>query len=165
MPLAWLDPAITVGKSLGEFVIGKLRNYATKRLKEGDVQCQQIRDVLITELREINSKLDAFAYRELKSSISFMKDGLNALEMAIGESPDDLEDQIVDSRSEVCEGAILAPPSGRSIILSESRLAEAKRWFEAAIIDSTRAFHNTGLTIEDIIMACRLRIISRVCQF
>ena len=66
------------------------------------------------------------------------------------------------SRSEVHEGAILEVPSGSRITISESRLAEARKWFEEAIMDSTRAFNNEGLTIEDIIMACRPRIISRV---
>ena len=162
MSFAVLDAAIAVGKSLAGFLIEKSRNFAAKRLQGGDVHSEEIRTVLITELREINSKLDAFARRELKSSITFMKDGFIALEMAMGESPGDLEDQNIYRRSEVHEGAILAVPSGRRIVISQSRLGEARRWFEEAIIHSTRAFQNEGLTIEDIIMACSLRIISRV---
>lgn len=162
MSFGCLDPAITLGSRLAGSFIDWGRNFAAKRLEGGDVLSEQIRKALITELREINSKLDAFARRELKSSISFMNAGFIALEMAIDQSPSDLEDRNVDRPGELHEGTILALPSRRRITLSEYRLAEARRWFEQAIINSTQVFHNKGLTIEDIIVACRLRIISRV---
>ena len=78
MSFVLLDPAIiTVGIRFAGVLIDKSRNLAAKHLQGGDVQSEEIRSVLITELGEINSKLDAFARRELKSSISFMKEGLS----------------------------------------------------------------------------------------
>ena len=138
------------------------RNLVGRNLEGGDVVNEEIRTTIITELQEITSKLDALSYRELKSSISFIRDGFIALGMAFRHV--DSKDRNVEGPNEVDEGVILALrlSTAELSVRSEEHVAEAKRWFQTSLEHATRAFNNAGLPIQDIIMACRLRIISRV---
>ena len=163
MPIPWpIKLAIEVAHCLVDFSIKKGRNVVANRLVGGDVVNEEIRTGLITELREINSKLDAFSYRELKSSVSFIKDGFTALGDEFTALDGESEGRNVERPSEVHEGVILALRSSTTElgVPSKKHVAYAKECFKTSLEYATTAFNNEGLTIQDIIIACRLRIIS-----
>ena len=165
MPIPWpIKLAIEMAHCLVDFSIKKGRNVVANRLVGGDVLNEEIRTGLITELHEITSKLDAFSCRELETSISYIQDGFIALEMPINVRHPESEDRNVERPSEVHEGVILALRSSIAElgVLSEKHVADAKECFKTSLGHATMAFNNKGLTMQDRIIACRLRIISKV---
>ena len=160
MPFPWVKIALTFAEwLLFDIAVKRGRDATAKRLRGGDVFTEDVRDGIITDLREITTKLDAFAYRELKASISIIKDGFVALEAATDKTVPIAEMPNVDD-----EGIILALrlSVAEVNVRSEKDLNDAKDSFKTSLEMATLAFNNEGLKIQDIIVGCKLRIISRV---
>ena len=64
----------------------KFRDTTADKLKEGDLTDEKCRQLIVRELDDIKSKLDALIRKDLLSSVEFFRDGMNYLEMAIQES-------------------------------------------------------------------------------
>ena len=61
----------------------KLRDTTADKLKEGDLTDEKCRQLIVRELNDIKSKLDALIRKDLLSSIEFFRDGMNYLGMAL----------------------------------------------------------------------------------
>ena len=57
-------------------LVKKGRQSLSEKLKRGDVTNQQLRSWIVSEIDDVKSKLEAFARRDLKTSVSFFKEGL-----------------------------------------------------------------------------------------
>ena len=56
--------------------IKKGRDLVAEKLREGDVDDERFRGLIVREIEDIKSKLDSIALRDLLTSVSFFKEGL-----------------------------------------------------------------------------------------
>ena len=57
-------------------LVNKGRNVAAEKLKEGDVTNEQLCNLIVSELDDVQSKLEGIARKDLLTSIGFFKEGL-----------------------------------------------------------------------------------------
>ena len=57
-------------------LLKKGRQSLSEKLIHGDVTNQQLRRWIVSEIDDVKSTLEAFARRDLKTSVSFLKEGL-----------------------------------------------------------------------------------------
>ena len=84
-------PCIIVSSVLNlalELLCEKVGNFAANNLKDGDVTHQEWRKSIVRELNDITTKLDGLARKDLLSSISFLREGLCLLNLALPEAAD-----------------------------------------------------------------------------
>ena len=164
----------------------KLRDHTASRLKGGDLNDEKCRQIVVRELDDIKSRLDALAKKDLGASLSFFKEGVTRLYGSLETSHEYCDDpntspQPVKDQSEV-EGATAMPPVtqaehdvvqkvselskliGNLNIASQERYKSAKKSFEEAKRLATEAFNNGSLRPEDRIMSSKLRITSRILE-
>ena len=164
----------------------KLRDYAANRLKEGDLNEEKCRQIVVRELDDIKTKLDNLARKDLLASLSFFKEGVTRLYGSLETSDYEACDpstptEPLEDQSEV-EGATAMPPVtqsehdvaqrvsdlsefiGNLNIASQERYASAKESFVDAKRLATEAFNNGTLSTEDRIMSSKLRIASRILE-
>ena len=157
----------------------KLRTYAAGKLEDGGLTDQKLRSLIVREFDEIRSKLDAISRADLLTSISSLQEGIISLMMSYDESFDSGNPSTsklpsagtcsVESKpsllSVTVEDAMtLANAIGKMKIESNSRLKSAKKSLEKAGDKASDAFHNTSLSIEERILATKVRIASRILQ-
>jgi hypothetical protein len=168
-------------------LFSKARDAAASELSEGDLTDENFRVVIVREIDEINKKLDALARKDLLSSLQFLKEGLNRLAMAVQKksmnsdtpttsqnvqamtSPAVAELVSVDgastSQQRLNQAFTISNAVARKLeVVSPKRLANAKESFKDSRKDATRAFANEALSIDDRIMATKLRIVSRILE-
>ena len=151
--------------------VGLLWNKAldstASNLKDGDVTDVKIRQVIVRELTNINTKLDCISRKDLSSSYCFLKEGVDLLNDAIDKSK--LEHPAV--RNETCDEldilneALELPEAMEKIkINSKKEFESATMRFRDARIKATEAFSNEALDIDDRIFAAKLRIVSEILE-
>ena len=59
-----------------DLLVSKVRDKATEILKDGDVTDQKFHSLIVKEIDEIKSKLDALSKKDLEASISFFEEGV-----------------------------------------------------------------------------------------
>ena len=64
-------------------LLKKGRQSASKKLRDGDVADEQLRSLIVDEMDNVNSKLDAMARKDLGASISHFKQGVILLNKAM----------------------------------------------------------------------------------
>ena len=73
--------------SVFKFTIGlaatKARNVLAERLKEGDVADQKFRDLIVSDIKDIKSKLDALSRKDLGAAVDYFETGLRFLNDAV----------------------------------------------------------------------------------
>nr|XP_058966278.1 uncharacterized protein LOC131792877 [Pocillopora verrucosa] len=150
-------------------LVNKGRDKATEILKDGDVTDQRFRSLIVREIDDIKSKLDALSRRDLEASISFFEEGIALLYEVF---------DIVKSRNE--RGAATAQAaSDEAFSLVEGirkleltgldeyatrKLSTAKERFKDARRVATRAFKNEGLKTYDRILAMKYRVIATILE-
>ena len=163
----------------------KARNVAVDKLYEGDLTDESVRGLIVREIYQVKEKLDALARKDLLSSVSFLKEGLLRLSMA-------LDKKSINSDTSASQNvpAIPSPLEGLAAVDGEStsqqhwndaftasntverqfevgfpeRLLKAKESFEESRKEATGAFSNEALSIDDRIIATKLRIVSRIFE-
>ena len=165
-----MSPIVT---TLFEATIGLLlnkgRDQAAEILKDGDVTDQKFHSLIIREIKEINSKLDALSKKDLKTSSSFFQEAIESLYEVF---------DIVKSTNE--RGTATAQAAGDQALspvevirrldltdLNESAtrtLSAAKKRFEDARKEATRAFNNEGLKTSDRILAMKYRVMATIFE-
>ena len=164
-------------KNSAGFLLNKGRQLAAEKLKDGDVTNQKLRSVIVDKLYDLSCKIDTFAQGDLKTSVSFFKEGLVFLKDALS-----TEISETDRRAEGREAK--SPPTFPGIIttvvdnlpvlvkklrdlnladLDESRrkaLLNAEKKLDNANCKATAAFHNDTLTPSDRIVAMALRLMA-----
>ena len=58
------------------WLVNKGRNVTAERLKEGDVADQKIRDLIVREVKDIESKLDDLSRNDLLAAVDYFKTGI-----------------------------------------------------------------------------------------
>ena len=168
----------------------KLRDHTAHKLKEGDPTDEKCRQLIVRELDEVKDMLHDISRKDLLSSISFLKEGVQLLNFSLDEStdeepgtsdvnerPGDVEyaagstlrllkswKHHEDSHFEEEAGREISRVTGSSDIISKERFISAKSSFGDARKEATRAFNNKTLNTEDRILACKLRMISRILE-
>ena len=155
---------VTIG-----LLVNKGRDKAAEILKDGDVTDQRFHSLIVREIDDIKSKLDALSRKDLEASISFFEEGIALLYEVF---------DIVKSRNE--RGAATAQAAcdeAFSLVegitrleltgLDESatrKLSTAKERFKDARREATRAFKNEGLKTYDRILAMKYRVMATILE-
>jgi hypothetical protein len=170
-------------------ISNKLRDYGAEKLQDGGLTDQKFRGLIVRELDDIKSKLDAISRNHLCASISFLQQGIQRLNMSFGESSEsenpstsELPNDVKQSQStkKACAGVsltdkkpaqqsvsvedalTLANAIGKLKIESNERFEFANKSFEDAGKEATRAFHNVALSTDERILASKVRIASGI---
>ena len=157
------------------FLCGKARDSAAKKLKDGDLTDQKLREIIVKDLTDIKSKLDCLSLKDLDSSYSFLKEGVRLLNLALdktnkdekaSEGPSNEATRIVnDSASDVLNAVLSLPRVIERLKISSGKLfVSAEDCFKASREAATHAFNNKSLSIKDRIMACKLRVAARILE-
>ena len=64
----------------------KARDSAATKLQHGDVTDSKIREIVVRKLNDIKAKLDAFSRKDLLSSYSFLREGVELLNVCLDRS-------------------------------------------------------------------------------
>lgn len=169
-------------------LLNKGRDWAAKKLKEGDLTDEKFRSLIVREIDDIKSKLDGLSRKDLLASISFFKEGISILyevfekenrkgnwtaraaqATAGGTGEENLEVNLASSATGGVKTVSLAKE------LSNMRLADldeftrealsgAKRRFEDARRKATEAFGNEALNASDRILAMVLRVMGTILE-
>ena len=160
-------------------ISNKLRTFGAEKLEDGGLTDQKLHDLIVREFDEIKSKLHAISRTDLLTSISSLQEGIISLLLSYGESFESgnpstskfpsagtcsVESKPSLSSVSVEDAIILANAIGKMKIESNSRLESAKKSLEKAGDKASDAFHNTSLSIEERILAAKVRIASRILQ-
>ena len=151
-------------------ISNKLRTYGAEKLQDGGLTDQKFRGWIVRELDDIKSKLDAISRKDLCASISFLQQGVQRLNMSLGES--ELSSPGASSTNtkpaqpsvSVEDAVALANAIGKLRINSHELFDLAKESFKEAGKEATVAFHNAALSTEDRILASKVRIASGILE-
>ena len=152
-----------------DLLVSKVRDKAAEILKDGDVTDQKFHSLIVKEIDEIKSKLDALSKKDLEASISFFEEGVVLLYEVF---------KIANARGEC--GAETAQAACNETIpfierisrleltgLDESatrKLSTAKKRFGDARREATRAFKNGGLKTSVRILAMKYRVMATILE-
>ena len=169
-------------------LLKKGRQSLSEKLKHGDVTNQQLRSWIVSEIDNINSKLEAFVRSDLKTSISFFKEGLVFLKKVITTKHGD--QSCTETGPDAAEGEAKKPvaclpeaevtTAGVNILnLAEEMrelkltdlddwgkeaLSDAKKRFDDARREATKAFNNEALNPCDRILAMAVRLMATILE-
>ena len=167
-------------KSIADLVVDKARRATASSLSDGDPTDERMREVIISNIDDIKSSLRGLSRQPLNSSLSFLKEGISRIALAVqhtSASTQNVLTEITHAAEEFVPGASASTsqqtqPRGADEILSLSSLqiVSQERWvgakesFKMSREQATIAFGNTALSIEDRIMASKLRIASSILE-
>jgi hypothetical protein len=158
-------------------LVNKARDSAAAKLKDGDVTDAKIRELVVTELNDVKTKLDGLSRKDLLSSYSFLKQGIDLLNVSLNKSTDEqkgvdkpTDEQAASTMSSSVQSGILDEAFALSQameklnIVSDGQFEYAKKRFEDARRRATDAFSNQALSIEDRLMAAKLHIVATILE-
>jgi hypothetical protein len=160
-------------------ISNKLRTYGAEKLQDGGLADQKFRGLIVRELDDIKSKLDAISRKDLCTSISCSQQGINRLIMSFDESSKggnlstfgipsagacSIEAKPAQQSVTVEDAVELANAIGKLKIVSNERYELAKESFKEAGKEARRAFHNAALSTEERILASKVRIASGILE-
>ena len=161
-------------------ISNKLRTYGAEKLEDGGLTDQKLHGLIVREFDEIKSKLHAISRKDLCTSVSFLQEGIISLILSYRESFESdnpstsklpsagacsLEAKRSLASATVKDAIALAcSVIGGMKIESNERLESAKESFKEAGKKASEAFHNAALSIEERILAAKVRIASRILQ-
>ena len=164
--------------TLGLFV-KKARSGLGSKLKDGGLNSQQLRDLIISKLEKVKTEVVGLARGNLLSSASFIHEGLGILDDLVDKSDSltlspehDVNDCKNSSRADNTD--LQASLSGSNSVIelvgainkikinSSDHFESAMKLFDKANTNATEAFHNEALSIEYRILAAKLRVQSRL---
>ena len=150
-------------------LVNKGRDKVAERLKEGDVTEEKFRSVIVREIDDIKSKLDGLSRKDLLASISFFEEGIELLYEVFDKARSRSEGGEVPVQAACAEAFALAQEMRNVELtgLDESAaraLANAKKRFEDARREATRAFKNEALTTSDRILAMEYRVMATILE-
>ena len=156
-----------------KFTIGLLvsegRNKVAKILKDGDVTDQKLYSLIVEEMDNIKSKLDALSSKDLGASISSFAEGI-ALFYEVFEMANTGGEYGATTAQAACDEALRFIEGIKRLNLTDldedakRKLSTAKKRFKNARKRATEAFHNTGLKISDRILAMKYRVMATILE-
>ena len=165
-----------------KFTVGllskKVCSYSASRLKNGGITDQTFRDLIVSELDDMKSKLKDHALRELNFGISCLKVGIERLNTSFVDSIDasglcqSKKDLLTSKSMEPCSDSMpgrdqvltYAHAIGKLDGVSSKGYECAVKSFENAADNAGKAFHNHTLNLEERMLACKVRIVSAILQ-
>jgi len=169
-------------------LLKKGRKSLSEKLIHGDVTNQQLRSWIVNEIDDVNSKLKAFARAELETSVSFFNEGLVFLKEVIASK--NVDPSCTETGPDAVEGKAKKPAAFLQVtevttagvkilnLAEEMRelnltdladpgkeaLSEAKKRFDEARQEATRAFKNKDLSPCDRILAMAVRLMATILE-
>ena len=166
----------------------KARNVLAERLKEGDVTDQKFRDLIVSDIKDIKSKLDALSRKDLGAAVDYFETGLRFLNDAVYGRHSDSAIRRAAQESERNEEKRLdeltlpsaTSPETTVVLASEVKntqlinlvdeeaktaLSDAKERFKLAREKATDASNNEALSTFDQITAIRYRVIAAMLEY
>ena len=149
---------LTVG-----MLVSKGRDKAAERLKDGDVTDQICRDLIVREIDDVKSKLNGLSRKDLLSSISFFKEGIELLYQVIDKARITSDVKTYHEAVSFVKG--MKKLELTSLDESATRLlSDAKERFKDARRRATDAFANEALKTADRILAMQYRVLSTILE-
>ena len=167
-------------KSILGLVVDKARSATASSLSDGDLTDERMREVIISNIDDIKSSLRGLSRQHLNSSLSFLKEGISRMGLAVQDtstSTQNVQTAITHAAEEFVTGASASTTQqtkqrtvNQALSLSNLKIVSQERWvgakesFKMSREQATIAFGNTALSIEDRIMASKLRIASSILE-
>ena len=153
----------------------RARDSAADKLKDGDLTDETMRKMIVKDLTDIKTKIDCLSLKDLKASYSFLKEGVELLNLTLDQSTEDRKasegsadetTRVINCTASGLLNAALSLPQvvQRLKISSDKRFASAQDCFKDSRKTATHAFNNDSLSIKDRIMACKLRVAARILE-
>ena len=155
----------------------KARDAAAENLKDGDVIDAKIREIVVRELNDIKTKLDGLSRKDLLSSYTYLKEGVQLLNDSLDKSKDeqkavmneDKDDGSVTSSTmpsggDILNDALQHPETMGRLKIESNQSEMAEECFKDARKKATDAFCNEALSIQDRIFAAKLRVVSEILE-
>ena len=150
-------------------LVNKGRDKMAEILKDGDVTDQKFHALIVREIDDVKSKLDALSRKDLQASISFFEEGIALLYEVFDKARSRSEYGALTTQA-ACDEAFSLAEGIRSLeltALDESatrKLSNAKERFKDARRKATEAFNNEGLKTSDRILAMQYRVMSTILE-
>ena len=151
-------------------LVNKGRDKLAERLNEGDVTDQRFRGLIVREIDEIKSKLHGLAKKDLKTSISLFKEGIELLYEVFESARPSSEHHTKTAAATACVEEFDIAKEMRKLDISaldESamrKLGRAKKRFEEARLKATEAFNNEALELPDRLLAMQYRLMATILE-
>ena len=148
----------------------KARDKTAEKLQGSDVTDAKVREIVVRELNDIKTKLDGLSRAHLLSSYSFLREGVELLNVCLDQSTQEDRGESSTMPSSDVTSAILNEvleltyAVERIKIKSCAEYESAKKRFKDARRKATEAFCNEALKIEDRIFAAKLRVVSEILE-
>ena len=168
-------------------VVNKGRNVMADKLKEGDVADQKVRDMIIGDMEDVKSKLNALSRKDLGAAVDSLETGLRFLNNAVdamyndnpswegakepeGDKEGDFHGLTLPSAS-YSETTVILDAGTKHVQLTESvnevaksTLSAAKERFKLAREKATDACNSEALSTFDRITAIRYRVMAAMLE-
>ena len=150
-------------------LVNKGRDKLAEKLNEGDVTDQKFRGLIVREIGEIKSKLDGLARKDLKTSISHFKEGIEFLYEVFESARPSSGHKIITEQAASVEAFPLTRKMRKleptSMDESATRLlSAAKERFKEARREATKAFNNEALELPDRLLAMQYRVMATILE-
>ena len=150
-------------------LVNKGRDKLAEKLNKGDVTDQKFRGLIVREIDEIKSKLDGLARKDLKTSISHFKEGIELLYEVFESARPSSEHKIITEQAASVEAFPLTRKIRKleptSMDESATRLlSAAKERFKEARREATKAFNNEALELPDRLLAMQYRVMATILE-
>ena len=164
----------------------KARNVLAERLKEGDVADQKFRELIVSDIKDIKSKLDAMSRKDLGAAVDFFETGLRCLNDAVyGRHSDnatrrEAQESKRNKEKRLDELNLLKTSPETTVLLASGvkniqltnlvdeeakrALFDAKDRFSDARKKATDAFNNEALSTFHRITAIRYRVMAAMLE-
>ena len=150
-------------------LVNKGRDKLAEKLNKGDVTDQKFRGLIVREIDEIKSKLDGLARKDLKTSISHFKEGIELLYEVFESARPSSEHKIITEQAASVEAFPLTRKMRKFELTSMDEaatrlLSAAKERFKDARREATKAFNNEALELPDRLLAMQYRLMATILE-
>ena len=158
------------------WLVNKGRDVTAERLKEGNVADQKIRDLIVREVEDIKSKLEGLPRKDLLTAVDSFQTGIRYLFEAfdvkpssqanVGITDENLsEHDLEEAMKTVSVAAEMGKLEKKDFNETmKNFFFQAKKRFETARNEATKASNNEALKIFDRITAIRYRVMATVLE-
>ena len=150
-------------------LVNKGRDKLAEKLNKGDVTDQKFRGLIVREIDEIKSKLDGLARKDLKTSISHFKEGIELLYEVFESARPSSEHKMLTEQAASVEAFPLSREMRKLELTSMDEtatrlLSTAKERFKEDRREATKAFNNEALELPDRLLAMQYRVMATILE-
>ena len=150
-------------------LVNKGRDKLAEKLNEGDVTDQKFRGLIVREIDEVKSKLNGLARKDLKTSISHFKEGIELLYEVFESARPSSEHKILTEQAASVEAFPLSREMRKLELTSMDEtatrlLSTAKERFKEDRREATKAFNNEALELPDRLLAMQYRVMATILE-